>query len=739
MTLRALLERAGENAEALQRRNQLTEEERQQKEQHRDMVFEKGVVTGITYQKPDTRWGIARVRFRNEVRWAKGELLPLRIGLLYQFGGFWEEDQRWGWGLRVRTRREVIPTDEKQLHDYLMALRIPHLDDELCDKIVQQWGLQSLQILEEEPSLLEELGVEGDIAKRIHKSWTRRLPSRSLLASPQVWGLTSQQAHALFDFYGGRTLSLLRRDPYAILDRAGVGFSAADQIAERVGIERLDPRRSRAALRSILENAAAQEGHTALPANELLARTRSRQLQLTGDAASLALEELEQEGILSSTPDGELVGLTRLVDGEREIATKLMQLASLSSTREVIPPSGNLLEAQAEAVQKAQENRLLILTGSPGTGKTFTLRALLHCGWEQPVLAAPTGKAANRLSELTGLPAYTLHRLLEYHPDNPQAARGADNPIEADLLVVDEAAMLDVPLMLALVRAIDFSRTTLLLSGDADQLPPVGPGNLLRNLIESDAFPVVQLTQIVRQKQHSKIIPNTQRVLRGEPIVADNQQFNDFKFFPIDASTQVMEQQNILHTLTEIFENLLERGFVSKEIQVLTPMKKGAIPGANALNSMLQQMINPQQRHLGQLSHKGKTFRQGDRVLQLRNDYERNIFNGDTGVVSQVNIKQRTLDVQFDDRIVTYDDTNLSQLELAYAMSIHKSQGSEWPVVVIPLSLTHKQMLNRHLLYTAMTRAKKLLILVGCAKAVAYSIHQCDDEGRITTLPAWVS
>jgi exodeoxyribonuclease V alpha subunit len=168
-------------------------------------------------------------------------------------------------------------------------------------------------------------------------------------------------------------------------------------------------------------------------------------------------------------------------------------------------------------------------------------------------------------------------------------------------------------------------------------------------------------------------------------------------------------------------------------------MKKGAIPGANALNSMLQQMINPQQRHLGQLSHKGKTFRQGDRVLQLRNDYERNIFNGDTGVVSQVNIKQRTLDVQFDDRIVTYDDTNLSQLELAYAMSIHKSQGSEWPVVVIPLSLTHKQMLNRHLLYTAMTRAKKLLILVGCAKAVAYSIHQCDDEGRITTLPAWVS
>lgn len=748
MTLKALLERAGEDLPLL-RYTQNTapsrassETQREAKEahnaEHPDLVFEKGVVTGITYQKPGSRWGIARVRFQDRVVWAKGELLPIRIGLLYQFGGTWEDDPRWGQGMRVRSRREVIPTDETQLPEYLLALRIPHMNEALCRDISNRWGIRCLQILEEEPQLLTELGVPADIARRIHQNWKKRLPSRSLLAAPQVWGMTSEQAHALFEYYGGRTLSLLRRDPYSLLNRAGVGFSAADQVAERVGIQRLDPRRSRAALRSILESAAVQDGDTALPVNELLARTRSRKLQLTGDAADQALQELEDENILTRTSDGHLIGLSRLVDAEREIAQQMMRLAQLKTEREVAAPPESLLPEQAQAVIESQRNRFMILTGSPGTGKTFTLRALLHSGWEKPVLAAPTGKAANRLSEMTGLPAFTLHRLLEYQPGK-EAIRGEERPIEADLLVIDEAAMLDVPLTQALMRAIDYEKTTLLLCGDADQLPPVGPGNLLRNLINSKAFTVVQLTQIVRQDQHSQIIPNARRVLTGEPIVVDNFKYHDFKYFSVDASTQVLEQQNIAATLSEVFQNVLEHGFESRDVQVLTPMKKGPVPGANALNVVLQKMMNPPSRTTPELRVAQAMFRLGDRVMQLRNDYERGIFNGDTGVVVEISHQDRELKVLFDGRTVTYDESNLSQLELAYAISIHKSQGSEWPVVIVPLSLAHKQMLSRHLLYTSMTRAKKLLILVGCEKAVAYALHQTDEEGRLTTLPNWIT
>jgi len=723
------------NKEATAEKSKEAKNEKKGSSENAPLVVETGFVIRVVYNKPGSNWGIVRVRFKDGIRWAKGELLPVCVGALYQLGGSWEDDERWGCGLRVRFMREIIPSDQQQLFRYLVGLKLPKLTPTLCHKVSEKWGLQSLKIIEEEPQKLEEFGLSPESCQRIQQSWTRRLPSRSLLATPELWGLNHQQARSLFDLYGGKTLQLLQHDPYELSKNAGIDFSIADQLAHRVGVTRQDPRRVRAAIVSVLEYASHNEGHTALPRNELQARTRSKKLQIDASLAEQSIREMESEGLLIPDPTGTCLSLAAMSNAEQTIANKLLMLSEIPVERELKDAPDNLNEEQVEAVMAAQQHRCLVLTGSPGTGKTFTLRAILECGWENPVLAAPTGKAAKRLSELTGMPAFTLHRLLEYQPSSQSKTkmlvRGRQRALDNDLLIVDEASMLDVTLAAAMMRCIDPNRTTLLLCGDADQLPPVGPGNFLSDIIRSRKLPVIRLHQIMRQGAKSQIISNARAIMESEPLAVNNESFTDFKFLSIDASTQTVEEKEILKTLKELFTLLLQHGYSTQEIQVLSPKKKGPIPGAHALNTSLQEFLNPRRRGHPELKDH-QVFRLGDRVIQLRNNYDLGVFNGDTGVVKEVD--DNRLVVLFDEKTVEYERSQLSQLELAYAISVHKSQGSEWPVVVIPMSLTHRQMTSRRLLYTGMTRAKKLLILVGSEKSVAYAISEEPGDERITTL-----
>lgn len=691
------------------------------------------VVIGLIYRKPQTSWGVVRIRLAEEIACAKGAVMPVALGSWIRIEGWWEDCEQWGRLLRVWSMREFVPVGAEGMTRYLLSLRLPRLTPPRCEEIVRTFGRHTLEVIEQKPERLKELAWPEDFASQIHRAFCRKMPSRSLLASPETWGLSLEQAEQLLRHHGNRTLDLLRRDPYRLLCEAGLAFSLAEQVAERLGLQSQDPRRVRAAIQSILRDAAENEGHTALPRQELLARTRSRRLQLDPQTALFAISRMEQENLLCADPEEALLGLPELVQEEREIARGLWKLNRQRQEREILAPNSDLNPQQAEAIRQIQQSRCMILTGGPGTGKTYTVRSMLSLGWKQPILAAPTGKAAKRLTELTGMAAWTLHRLLEYNPTDRRFGRDAESPLDADLIVVDEAAMLDIPLMSALIRSIRTEQTTLVLCGDANQLPSVGPGNLLMDLIQTQLLPVVELKQVVRQHEQNQIIPNAQRILEGTPILVNNKQYVDFKYFSVDASTQVTERKTLVETLQQIFSRLRKDGYAAEDIQVLSPMKKGDVPGAYALNDVLQKLLSPGID--GRSIANGNTrFFLGDRVIQLRNDYEREVFNGDTGVIVQVGAG---IDVRFEQRIVSYDAASLGDLELSYAISIHKSQGSEWPVVILPLSLAHKQMLSRRLLYTAMTRAQKLLILVGDERAVAHAVSSNEAEGRRTTLADW--
>jgi exodeoxyribonuclease V alpha subunit len=704
-----------------------------------------GEVVRVTYENEATSFRVIRL---GSVEGAGARRGPLPVigtfpavgpGTRVRVTGDFVNDAKHGEQFRVETLIPIAPSTLAGLEKYLGSGLIHGVGPGFAKRIVATFGLDSLSVLDQHPERLSEVtGIGERRIEEIKKTWASQRAISNIMMLLQTHGASPALAARIFKQYGEKAASILQRFPYRLaLDVRGVGFKTADKIARSIGISGDHPERAQAGVMHEL-GVLADQGHVVLP-REAIAERAALMLEIDVGHVNAAIEALwaaerivvEDGGVyltwLYRAEVAVAAGLIRLLDSPGKALGGLdAALAAFEQASKI-----ELAPGQRAAVQAAAEHKVVVITGGPGVGKTTIVRAILNVLAKSRLrvkLAAPPGRAAKRLSESTGLEASTLHRLLAFDPRQRSFQVDNDNPIEADVLIVDEASMIDVPLGAALIDALP-TAARLIVVGDSDQLPSVGPGALLRDLIDSGKVPTVRLNEIFRQAGESRIVINAHRILVGEmPESADVDQPNaDFFVVPRRTPEETAE------LVRELVVTRIPRRFgfdAKRDIQVLTPMHRGPV-GTIALNELLQTALNPDGPAL---ESRGQKLRLGDKVMQTRNDYEREAFNGDIGVVSQVDLEGRKLSVRFDQREVEYDDPSLDSLTLAYATSIHKSQGSEYPAVVIPLLTAHFVMLSRNLVYTAVTRAKKLCVLAADPRAIRLALAETRREERMTRL-----
>lgn len=718
------------------------------------------MVERITFSNPESGYTVARLapeRSAERAGAAEDQLVTL-VGTLPDLTpgeaivarGWWRNDPKHGWQFTAIDYHVTLPATLQGMKKYLGSGLVKGVGPVNAARIVDTFGDATFEIIERAPERLTEVPGIGPVrAARIAAAWEEQRHIRDIMAALQSHGISTSLAVRIYKCFGNESVRVMTREPYRLAREVwGIGFKTADRIAQTVGIAPDAPARLEAGILYTLSSAA-EEGHTLL-AEESLAVEAARLLGVAPKRVTAQLETLRASGeiIAAERDDGApLLALAPFARAEHGLAHRLRRLAAAdpagraarvfgdvdwgAAFRWLAERHGITLSLQQEAaVRMALTQPVSILTGGPGTGKTHTLRALLALAGAKRLrclLAAPTGRAAKRMEEATGWPAATLHRLLEIRPGG-RAVRGPDDPLPADLVVVDEASMLDVLLANQLVRALE-PGTHLLFVGDPDQLPSVGPGDVLADLLRAGCFPVTRLEQIFRQGAGSGIALNARRVNAGE-MPRFGGEIRDSFFLPSDDPAAAAELVVDLVT-----RRLPARyGFRPTEVQVLAPMHRGPA-GVAALNQQLQDRLNPWRPGAPEARAGSRAFRAGDRVLQLQNDYDLAIFNGDLGTIRTVDLDEQELVLLLDDgREVRYPFANLHALTHAYAISIHKAQGAEFPAVVIPLLMSHAPMLGRSLLYTALTRARELVVIVGQKKALYLAVRDWRRAVRSTAL-----
>ncbi len=709
-----------------------------------------GTVEHIVFVNEENGWTVLELDTGTTMETVVGVLPQVQAGETLRLAGAWTEHPSFGRQFKATACESSLPTDATSILRYLASGAVKGIGPSTAAKIVDRFGSESLRILEEQPEELAKIkGISLSKAREMGHSFAAQFGLREVVMTFAGYGFTPNEALRAWKQFGSTTLARVKTNPY-ILCTPGlyIGFERADQLCMQLGGDRLDPHRLEAGVQYVLRHNQ-NNGHTCLPTDKVIP-TAARLLDAETESVAHTVERMLDARLLrKETIDGrDFLFLPRLHEAEAFIATRMRLMSGISAVaQEDLHLRIDAMERnfhityetqQRQAMVEAIAKGTLILTGGPGTGKTTTLRGiitLLESMGETVAIAAPTGRAAKRIAELTGREAKTLHRLLEVKWDDSDAPvfdRNEKNPLEADAVVVDEMSMVDVLLFESLLRAVK-TGCRLVLVGDTDQLPAVGAGCVLQDLIDSGTVPVVQLTQVFRQALESRIVYNAHRIVNGEPMALDNR--GDCFFLPRGSAREVTA------TVTELVQTRLPKayGYTAWEgLQVLCPGRKGEL-GTVEMNRRLQELLNPPDDKKPELTVEGKTLRVGDKVMHTRNNYDipwsrdngdngSGVFNGDIGVLEDIRLREDTLLVRYDDRLAVYTKQDAQDLEPAYAITVHKSQGSEFEAVVLPLFRSTPNLCYRHLLYTAVTRAKKLLILVGSRD----TLQQMIDNDRKT-------